>query len=359
MYEYYENQESSNQINHQSYTMSPLLGTKNRDSFLSNTYYLSLINWENPDDPIRRLVIPSDEEQEAWGSEDPSNEAEYMPVCGLQHKYPSTALMLISNRCASICRYCFRKRIFQKNHLEKILDYDQVFAYLLQHEEVSNVLLSGGDPLMLPTRKLDRILTRLRAIDHIDLIRIGSKIPAFLPQRILNDDTLLRMLKRHSTSEKRIYLIAHFTHPCELTPEAMACLDRLTANRVVILNQCPLIRGVNDKPETLLQLYRQLAATGVQPYYLFQCRPARGNRHFTVPLETGMQILNQVQAESSGLVKRARYVMSHVTGKIEMVGLTDTHAILKYWRAAKREDSNKIMLFKRNPNACWLEDYQS
>ncbi|MBF0179560.1 MAG: KamA family radical SAM protein [Magnetococcales bacterium] len=326
-------------------------------AFSSNHYYLSLIDWRDPRDPIRRLVIPASQELDAWGNDDPSREASHTPIPGLQHKYGSTALLLVSNRCASICRYCFRKRIFRQHHSEMVGDFNRVLEYLRARREITNILLTGGDPLMLTTGRLDEILTRLREIEHIGIIRIGSKMPAFMPQRINDDPELLAMLRSHCQADKRIYLITHFTHPRELTRQAIASVDALLGHGMIVANQCPLIRGINDDARVLATLLRRLAWIGAPAYYLFQCRPARGNLHFTVPLEEGIMIFNEAKANCSGLAKRVRYVMSHPSGKIEMIGLTEESVIFQYWQAADRREFNRVFTAPRNPRALWLDDY--
>ncbi|MBF0422110.1 MAG: KamA family radical SAM protein [Magnetococcales bacterium] len=326
-------------------------------AFLSNDYYLSLISWHDPEDPIRRLIIPDLREQSQWGQEDPSDEGFFTPMQGVQHKYDNTVLFLISNQCAGICRYCFRKRIFHTRHNESLHDLDAAIAYVKNHREVSNVLLTGGDPLMLPTRRLDDILTRLRQIDHVSVIRIGSKVPAFMPQRISNDLDLLAIFRHHSTASKRLYIMTHFTHPRELTSEADTALGCLNDSGVLLANQSPLIRGVNDHAATLTELFKRLAAVGSPQYYLLQCRPVRGNHHLVVPIEEGMAIFEQAKSRCSGLEKRGRYVMSHTTGKIEIVGLLEKQVILKYWQAVRRIDRGRVMIVPKNPLALWLEDY--
>ncbi len=327
-------------------------------AFMTNDYYLSLISWDDPEDPIRRLIIPDKRELYQWGKEDPSDEGMYTSMQGVQHKYENTVLFIISNQCASICRYCFRKRIFHSRRNESLRDLDAAIAYVKNHRKVSNVLLTGGDPLMLPAHRLDEILTRIRQIDHVSVIRLGSKVPAFMPQRISDDPELLAILKYHSTANKRLYIMTHFTHPRELTPEAEIALGCLHDAGVLLANQSPLIRGVNDNAATLTELFQRLAAMGSPQYYLLQCRPVRGNYHLVVPIEEGMALFEQARSRCSGLEKRGRYVMSHTTGKVEIVGLLEKRVILKYWQAAQKKDQGRVMIFPRNPLALWLDDYQ-
>ncbi|MBN2511518.1 MAG: hypothetical protein JXB18_01145, partial [Sedimentisphaerales bacterium] len=182
---------------------------------------------------------------------------------------------------------------------------------------------------------------------------------AFNPFRILNDPDLLNVLGKHSTPEKRIYIMNHFSHPRELTAPAIHAIDQLLQSGIVLTNQCPLIRGVNDNPDTLAELWRKLSFIGAVPYYLFQCRPAMGNSAYTVPIEEGYTLVEQAKSKVSGLAKRARYVMSHTTGKIEILGLTEGEIFFRYHRAADDADSGRILVFKRNPEARWLDDYSN
>ena len=182
-------------------------------------------------------------------------------------------------------------------------------------------------------------------------------MPAFNPYRILNDPSLLELMRRCADAEKQLYVIVHFNHPREITDVARAVLKEMHAAGAVVANQTPIIRGINDNPDTLAKLFKELSFIGVPPYYVFQCRPASGNKNYAVPIEEAYQILAQAKAQVSGLAKRARYVMSHHTGKVEVMGLTEKRIFFKYHRAALDVDSEKFMVFQRNPNAYWLDDY--
>ena len=326
-------------------------------AFRSNDYYLSLIDWDDPNDPIRQIVIPHIQELDEWGRLDPSDEETYTIIPGLEHKYNSTVLLLVSNICDGICRYCFRKRVFIEPHEECLRDLPAALQYVKQHHEITNVLLTGGEPLILTTSKLENIIRQLRGIDHVQVIRIGTKTPAFNPQRIIEDPALLEMIERYSTEWKKIYVMTHFVHPRELTDLSVRAVNLLHKAGAKIANQMPLIRGVNDNPEVLAELFAKLSFIGAAPYYVFQCRPSLGNRAYTVPIEEGYEILEQAKALVSGLAKRAHFVMSHSSGKIEIVGKTEGLVYFKYHRAARDEDSGYFMAFKCNPNAYWLDDY--
>lgn len=326
-------------------------------AFRANDYYLSLIDWDDPSDPIRRIIVPSPEELDEWGRLDPSDEKTYTVIPGLEHKYNSTALFLVSNVCEGICRYCFRKRVFIHPRSACLKDISAAVNYVKEHEEITNVLLTGGDPLVLTTSRLRDIIRRLRAIEHVEIIRLGTKIPAFNPYRILGDPTLPEMIETYSTKRKRIYVMTHFVHPRELTEPAVEGVNLLQKAGAMIANQTPLIRGVNDDAHVLAELLRKLSFVGAVPYYIFQCRPAVGNRAYTVPVEEGYKIVEQAKSLVSGLAKRARFVMSHATGKIEVAGMTKGRVYFKYHRAADDADSGRFFVVRRNPNAYWLDDY--
>lgn len=353
---YYHNIETIDQLSPDQ--RNALADVTARFAFRANDYYLSLIDWDDPDDPIRRLIIPHTDELQDWGRLDPSDEAAYTVLPGLEHKYPTTALLLVSNICEGICRYCFRKRVFLESNNEALQNIPGAIDYIAAHPEITNVLLTGGDPLTLTTHKLDPIISALRKIDHVQIIRIGTRMPVFNPHRILDDPSLTEMIAAHSTPRKRIYIMTHFSHPRELTDTACAGLDKLLRAGAILNNQCPLIRGINDTPDTLATLFQTLSFAGVIPYYLFQCRPALGNCAYTVPIEEGYAIYETAKAQVSGLAKRVRFVMSHATGKMEIAAKTETKVFFKYHRAADPADSGKVMVCESNPAACWLDDYE-
>ncbi|MCP4499250.1 MAG: KamA family radical SAM protein [Deltaproteobacteria bacterium] len=323
--------------------------------FRANDYYLGLIDWDDANDPIRQLIIPRVEELDDWGKLDASNEAAVTVAKGAQHKYQRTTLLLCNEVCGAYCRYCFRKRLFMDDNDEATLDVNLGLDYIRKHKEVTNVLLTGGDPLLMSTRKLGKILSSLREIDHVDIIRIGTKMPAFNPWRILDDPKLLELLREHSTQHKRIYIMAHFDHPRELTPAAVEGLDALMKAGCIIVNQCPLIKGVNDDVSVLAELYQKLEAIGVPPYYLFQGRITEGNGPYEVPLVRGWQIFDQARRRASGLGRRARFCMSHDTGKVEIVGVDDKHIYMRYHQTKDPMDESRFMVFHRDDSAYWFD----
>jgi lysine 2,3-aminomutase len=326
-------------------------------AFRVNDYYQSLIDWNDPHDPIRRIVMPDIQELGEFGELDASNELSYTVVKGLEHKYADTALLLVNNVCGAYCRFCFRKRLFTDGNDEVVNDVTEAVAYIREHPEINNVLLSGGDPLIMSTGKLTHIIQQLRDIDHVRIIRIGTKMTAFDPYRILNDPSLLEMLSKYSLPDRRIYVMAHFNHPRELTEPALKGLQLLQQAGAITLNQTPLIRGVNDKAEIVAKLFGRLSYNGVVPYYLFLCRPTLGNEPYIVPVEKGLEIFEEARRRLAGLAKQARLCMSHRTGKIEVVGKIDNKIVFRYHRAPNPLDCGRIMMFDSDPMAGWLEDY--
>jgi KamA family protein len=325
--------------------------------FRTNDYYQKLINWDDPEDPIRRIVIPDRAELDTWGRLDASDEEEYTLVPGMEHKYEFTALLLVNDVCGAYCRFCFRKRLFMDDNDEVVRDVSKGIDYIGKHKEINNVLLTGGDPLIMSTKKLESIIRPLREMDHVKIIRIGTKIPVFNPYRIINDPSLLELFSTYSTSEKKIYIMAHFNHPRELTDTAIEGMNLLQSAGAITVNQTPLIRGINDNSEVLARLFNNLSYAGIAPYYLFICRPTLGNKTYAVPIEEAFEIFELARMHCSGLAKRARLVMSHSTGKIEIVGKTKGRIYMRYHRAADPQEKARFMIFKRNPQAYWFEDY--
>ena len=323
--------------------------------FRANNYYLTLIDWDDPDDPIRQLIIPREEELRDWGKLDASNEQSVTVAHGVQHKYIDTVLLLCNEVCGAYCRYCFRKRLFMDDNDEVTNDVSAGLAYIADHPEVTNVLLTGGDPLLMSTRRLVEIFDALRGIEHVQIIRIGSKMPAFDPWRVQRDEELQAAFRKYSTPQQRIYLMAHFDHPRELTPEAIDGIDTCIRNGVICVNQCPMIRGINDDPYTLAEMYEKLSFIGCPPYYLFQGRPTAGNEPYEVPMVEGWQIFQRALSLGSGLARRARFVMSHESGKVEILGVDDDHIYLRYHQAKDPDDLGRFFVRKRDDQAYWLD----
>jgi lysine 2,3-aminomutase len=326
-------------------------------AFRTNEYYQSLIDWNDPDDPIRRIVMPDVQELKEFGEMDASDESSYTVLKGLEHKYGDTALLLVNNVCGAYCRFCFRKRLFTQDNDEVTNDVSDAVTYIRAHPEINNVLLSGGDPLIMSTPRLEKIISQLREIDHVRIIRIGTKMTAFDPYRILNDPTLLELLSKYSLPDKKIFIMSHFNHPRELTEPALEGLRLLQRAGAVTVSQSPLIQGVNDHAEVIAELFSKLSYNGVLPYYLFLCRPTAGNEPYIVLVERALELFEQARRRLSGLAKQARLCMSHKTGKIEVVGRLDGKIVFRYHRAPNPLDCGRMLLFESDPSAGWFDDY--
>lgn len=260
-------------------------------------HFFNLIDKDDPDCPIRRQIIPRIEE--GWTApeelSDPCGEDSHMPVPGLVHRYPDRVLFLVTDRCASYCRYCTRSRVVSgvgEQHLE--MNWEAAFKYLEAHTEIRDVLLSGGDPLLLSDSILDRLLTRLRSIPHIQFVRIGSRIPIFLPQRITPE--LCTMLRKHHP----LFISIHTNHPRELTTEVRDALGRLADAGIPLGNQSVLLRGVNDSVEVQKALVHKLLMCRVRPYYLYQCDLITGSSHLRTSVAEGVAIIEGLRGHTTG-----------------------------------------------------------
>ncbi len=260
-------------------------------------HYFNLMDPEDPGCPIRRQVIPRIEEtwEDPDEMSDPCGEDSHMPVPGLVHRYPDRVLFLVTDRCASYCRYCTRSRVVSGvGEQELHIEFEAAFRYLERHTEIRDVLLSGGDPLLFSDAKLDALLTRLRTIKHIEFIRIGSRVPIFLPQRITPE--LCRMLQKHHP----LWLSIHTNHPRELTTEVRDGLALLANHGVPLGNQSVLLRGVNDNADVMKSLVHKLLMCRVRPYYLYQCDLIQGSSHLRASVSDGIDIIEQLRGHTTG-----------------------------------------------------------
>ncbi|MHA2601676.1 MAG: KamA family radical SAM protein [Candidatus Thorarchaeota archaeon SMTZ1-83] len=320
-------------------------------------YYLSLIDENDPKDPIRKMAIPTDSELIAEGSYDTSGELSNTVLPGMQHKYPQTAVILATAECAMYCRHCFRKRLVGLPSQEILRDMDAAVSYISDHKEINNVLVTGGDPFTLETSQIERILEALAEIPHLDFVRFGTRIPVTFPQRLLEDDELLRVLRDHSGRSRRLFVVTQYNHPREVTRESIDAVDRLLSSYVTINNQTVLLKGVNDNRNTLADLQNKLVSIGVNPYYVFQCRPVmRVKRNFQVPLYQGYGIIEGAKKLLNGHSKRFRYIMSHRMGKIEILGILNDRFLFKYHQAKLRSDEGRIFTRPLDKEATWLDD---
>jgi lysine 2,3-aminomutase len=321
-------------------------------------HYLSLIDFNDPDDPIKKMIVPSVGELDIHGSYDTSGERLNTKFLGFQHKYDQTALILSTSRCASYCRFCFRKRMVGRNDDEVVRNFKKAVNYIKLHKEINNVLISGGDPLMLQTRVIRRMLSELTMIEHLDFIRIGSKVPVFIPNRILHDKELTETFKKYSRSNKKIYLVLHIDHPREITPELVKAVVQLLNSNIIISNQTVLLKGVNDDPDVMAELQNKLVSIGVNPYYVFQCRPVkRVKSNFQVSLYDGYNIIEKAKTKLNGHSKRFRYVMSHIRGKIEILGYDEKYMFFKYHQAKSPNNAGRLFKRKLDRNAKWLNEF--
>jgi len=260
-------------------------------------YFFNLVEQDDPHGPVRTQIIPRMEEMD-YGPDDmldPCGEDEHMPVPGLVHRYPDRVLFLVTDRCASYCRYCTRSRVVSgagEQHLTT--QFDAAIEYLREHTEVRDVLLSGGDPLLFSDKVLERLLRRLRDIPHIEFLRIGSRIPVFLPQRITPE--LCAMLKQFHP----LFISVHVNHPRELTLEVRDALCRLADAGIPLGNQSVLLKNVNDDPETMKTLVQKLLRCRVRPYYLYQCDLIRGSKHLRAPVRKGLEIIENLRGHTTG-----------------------------------------------------------
>ncbi len=260
-------------------------------------YYMSLIDPDDPLQPLRKTVVPTTAEFTRMPGEadDPLGEDGHSPVPGLVHRYPDRVLLLPLDFCSTYCRYCTRSRVV--GHGEIVPNearLDAIFDYLEQATEVRDVLISGGDPLALSDDRLDNILSRLRAIPHIEFVRIGTKMPAVLPQRITPQ--LCEVLRRYHP----LWMSLHFVHPDECTPESAEACGRLADAGIPLGSQTVLLQGVNDNVETMKQLVHKLLMMRVRPYYLYQCDPISGSSHFRTPVSKGLEIIAGLRGHTTG-----------------------------------------------------------
>ncbi len=258
-------------------------------------YYLSLIDLSDPHDPIARQSLPSLEEllYQNTGEDNPLHE-ESSSIPGLTHRYPDRVLLVVTDTCAMYCRHCTRKRIMTEGAVHH-LELDQMIGYIEAHPEIRDVIISGGDPLMLPTPRLEEVLARVRAIPHVEIIRLGSRVPCVLPQRI--DSDLCEMLEKYHP----LWINVQFNHSRECTDAARRACNLLLRAGIPLNNQSVLLRGVNDTIATMRALIHRLLRLRVRPYYLFQCDPVRGTEHFRTTIGQGLALIEQLHGHTSGL----------------------------------------------------------
>lgn len=262
-------------------------------------YYFSLIDPVDPQDPIRLQCTPRaievDPKIQSMGEPDPFKEEG--SIAGLTHRYPDRVLMNVTTFCAVYCRHCMRKRIFSRGERSRSMrELKNMIDYIKKHEEIRDVLISGGEPLSLSYKKLDYILSELRKIKHVEMVRFGTRLPVLAPQRFF-DDRFLDLLEKYSP----IWINTHFNHPKEITPESQEAIERLLRRGIPVNNQTVLLKGINDDPQTMLELFRGLLRIKVKPQYLFHCDPVKGAIHFRTSIDKGIEIMEYLRGRISGM----------------------------------------------------------
>lgn len=271
--------------------------SKGRLALAVTPYFVSLMDPNNPNCPIRRQAIPRIEEIHLSKNEmvDPLGEDKHSPVPGLVHRYPDRVLLLVTDQCAVYCRYCTRRRLVGSNERSITQgNFEEVLKYLKSHKKVRDVLVSGGDPLLLENERLEEILSRLRIIPHIELLRIGTRVPVTLPQRITGG--LVRMLKKYHP----MMISIHFTHPREITDQVKRACNDLADGGIPLGSQTVLLKGINDKPHIMKKLVHELLKIRVRPYYIYQCDLVMGTEHFRTSIATGIQIMEKLRGHTTG-----------------------------------------------------------
>ena len=274
-------------------------------------YYLSLADRNDPADPVARQIIPRGAELLKSGDPDPYLEDEYSPLPNLIHRYPDRVLLLVTNICPTYCRHCMRKRLWRrKGYVLRDALLERAIEYVREHKEVKDVLITGGEPLILKDEELEKILAALRSIPHVKIVRIGSRVPVTLPMRLT--DSLGKIFSKYAP----LYINTHFNHPAELTEYAVERIKSMMQSGVIWGNQTVLLRGVNDSAEILSELFYKLVEVGVRPYYLFQCDPVEGVSHFRLPLEKALEIYGELLKKSGMIVPKFALDLPEGGGKI-------------------------------------------
>jgi len=271
--------------------------SKGRLAMAITPYFFSLIDKTNPNCPIRRQAIPRIEEFSIsrFDMIDPCGEDSHSPVPGLVHRYPDRVLLMVTESCAMYCRYCTRRRMVGEGQLPMSVErFEEAYRYIRSKRAIRDVLISGGDPLMLKTRHLEYYLKSLRSIPHIDILRIGTRVPVTLPMRI--DRKLVEMLKRYHP----LYMSIHFSHPKEITPEVREACSMLADAGIPLGSQTVLLKWINDKPGIMKRLMQELLKIRVRPYYIYQCDLAVGTSHFRTPLSAGVNIIEKLRGHTTG-----------------------------------------------------------
>ncbi len=318
-------------------------------------YFISLIDPDDPEDPIRKQIIPRAEEAQAFTAmmEDSLAEDRHSPVPGLVHRYPDRVLMLVTTQCASYCRYCTRSRIVgDPTATFSRQEFEMQIEYLKRTPQVRDVLLSGGDPLVLAPKILEEILSRLGEIPHIEVLRIGSRVPVFLPMRVT--DELCDMLQKYHP----LWVNIHVNHPNEISQELAQATDKLTRAGIQLGNQCVLLAGVNDCVHIQRKLVQDLVRIRVRPYYLYQCDLVEGAGHFRTPVAKGLEIIEGLRGHTSGFAV-PQYIVDAPGGggKIPvmpnyLISMSDHKIILRNYEGYITTYEEPVTYTAHNPKTC-------
>ncbi|SCA57247.1 conserved hypothetical protein [Candidatus Terasakiella magnetica] len=325
-------------------------------------YYLNLIDNNDENDPIRKLCIPRSDELVVAGSMgettgDPYGDDKHDKGNGVLHKYDYTALVVATEYCSMYCRHCFRKRLVGMSTEHTVKNFLGAAEYIKSHPEITNVVISGGDPMLMKTSVLKRMLDSLRDIEHLNYVRIGTRAPVVFPARLLEDE-LIDYLADFNR-DKTLYVPTHFNHVKEITPQATEAVARLRGAGITVNNQAVLLRGVNDSADALEDLMNGLLRIGVNPYYLYQCMPVSQVRHhFQVPLKEGIDMIDETRRRLDGYAKRFKFIMGHDIGKLEICGRIEDKLILKqiHARAGHNEEASRMLVHQLTENGGWLDD---
>ena len=325
-------------------------------------YYLSLIDPDNPDDPIRKMALPSVEELVIAGAMgettgDPYGDDKHDKGNGILHKYPYSALVVATEYCSMYCRHCFRKRMVGLPNEQTVENFRKAAEYISEHTEITNVIISGGDPMLLPTETIMKMLSFLEDIPHVNYVRIGSRAPVVFPQRFM-DNRLLEFFAGFNR-KKSLYLPTHFNHANEITGAAEEAALLIRQTGTTINNQAVFLRGVNDTADDLENLMNGLVRIGINPYYLYQCMPvSRVRNHFQIPLREGIDTVTKARQRLDGYAKRFKFIMGHDSGKIEICGRHNNQLVMNriHARAEDEPGSSDIIIRELNETGGWLED---
>lgn len=319
-------------------------------------YYYNLIDQNDPEDPIKKICFPNTFESSSAGDFDTSGEATNTKMPGLQHKYKTTALVLTTNACFMYCRHCFRKRMVGYSSDEINNRMKETVEYLKNHEEVNNVLLTGGDSFCMNNDQIESYLKNLSEIEHLDFIRFGTRAPVVFPERIYGDKELVDLLGKYN-QKKKLIIVTQFNHPRELTDEVKKAIDMLLNKGITINNQAVILKGVNDDPKVMSDLLNGLTRIGINPYYVFQCRPVTGVKSgFQKTLIESYEMAKESRKSLNGIGKRFKLIMSHVRGKIEIVGVHKNEMIFKFHQAKNVDDNERVFIREIDPTGKWLDD---